>query len=150
MTQQDILAKLGLSESEQKAYITLLAMGQLSEGELAKFSKLNVREVTEILSKLKEKGLTHEIHGITAKWVASYPFKGMSESVAHLRTDLKALSSDLAAVLKSRVTEYKSYSEQTRKEMEESLDRTKRSLKISTDTMKEDFEKFTGSVLEKS
>lgn len=150
MTQQDILTKLGLSESEQKAYITLLAMGQLSEGELAKFSNISVREVIELLSQLKEKGLAHEIHGITAKWVASYPFKGMSESVAHLRTDLATLSSDLDTILKSRVTEYKSYSEQTRKEMEESLDRTKRTINISTDTMKEDFEKFTGSVVEKS
>lgn len=150
MTQQDILAKLGLSESEQKAYITLLAMGQLSEGELAKFSNIRVQEVIGILSQLKEKGLAHEIHGITAKWVASYPFKDMSESIAHLRTDLAALSSDLDAVLKNRVTEYQSYSEQTRKEMEESLDRTKRTIKISTDTMKEDFEKFTDSIVEKS
>ena len=60
MSTTPFLAKIGLSDDEQKVYLALLALGPLSAGEIAKYAGVkNISTVKTILQKLMERNYTN-------------------------------------------------------------------------------------------
>lgn len=54
---EDILNRIGLTESEKKVYLSVLSLGDSSRGEIVNVSGVAGSKVYELLNKLQEKGL---------------------------------------------------------------------------------------------
>ncbi|NHJ40727.1 MAG: hypothetical protein FK731_11910 [Asgard group archaeon] len=107
MSTSPFLTKIGLSEDEQKVYLSLLALGPLSAGEIAKYTSVKpISNVKTILEKLFGKNYAYNIEGLVDKAIGLYPYAEIAaeaendaRKIDQLVTELKKFVDDQVAHL---------------------------------------------------
>jgi len=96
------LERIGLSEDEQKVYVTLLALGPLTAGEISKYTGIKpISKIKSVLTALFERNYAYNIEGLVDKAIGLYPFR---EIAAEAEKDSKKID-QLVAELKNYVAE---------------------------------------------
>ncbi len=96
------LERIGLSEDEQKVYVTLLALGPLTAGEISKYTGIKpISKIKTTLTALFERNYAYNIEGLVDKAIGLYPFR---EIAAEAEKDSKNID-QLVAELKNYVAE---------------------------------------------
>ncbi len=96
------LERIGLSEEEQKVYVSLLALGPLTAGEMSKYTKIKpISKIKAISAALIERNYAYNIDGLVDKVIGLYPFR---EIAAEADKDSKKID-QLVSELKSYVAE---------------------------------------------
>ena len=95
---QQFLDKLGLSQYEKQAYLTLLQLGRAKSKKISKESKVSYGRIYEILEKLEERGLISSLPTTPRTFEAIDPkisfkliLKKKSEEIAELEKDVKQI-----------------------------------------------------------
>lgn len=102
MSTSPFLTKIGLSEDEQKVYLSLLALGPLSAGEIAKYTSVKpISTVKTILEKLFGKNYAYNLDGLVDKAIGLYPY---AEIAAEAENDARKID-QLVTELKKFVDE---------------------------------------------
>ncbi|MFQ5979018.1 MAG: helix-turn-helix domain-containing protein [Candidatus Heimdallarchaeota archaeon] len=99
-----ILEQLGLASHEEKVYITLLALGQLTTGEISRHSGVDFFQSERALERLIERGLVQQVQGLS-RFVALYPFEGFVEEAQKGVEVLASLGLDLESYVTVKVNE---------------------------------------------
>ncbi|MFX0015734.1 MAG: helix-turn-helix domain-containing protein [Promethearchaeota archaeon] len=89
------LESLDLDLQESKVYITLLALGPLSLGEIIKYAEFSSADVFKALEGLQSKGYIHQIPGITDRYNAMLPFNDLKASTNTTISQMEQLASQL-------------------------------------------------------
>jgi sugar-specific transcriptional regulator TrmB len=116
MSTSPFLTKIGLSETEQKVYLSLLGLGPLSAGEISKYTGVKpISSIKTILEKLFGMGYAYNIDGLVDKAIGLYPF---AEIAAEAENDAKKID-QLVTELKKFVDEQIQRLTQVMKETED-------------------------------
>ncbi|NHJ86542.1 MAG: hypothetical protein FK734_13840 [Asgard group archaeon] len=132
-TTTPFLDKIGLSEEEQKVYLSLLALGPLTAGEISKYSGVKpISKVRQVLAKLMERNYAYNIEGLVDKVIGLYPFK---EIAAEAENDAKKIE-QIVAEIKQFVTDQIAHFNQVLKETEEHVraEKSKATTAITTNS----------------
>jgi sugar-specific transcriptional regulator TrmB len=96
------LERIGLSEDEQKVFVTLLALGPLTAGEISKYTGIKpISKIKATIGALIERNYAYNIEGLVDKAIGLYPFR---EIAAEAEKDSKKID-QLVAELKNYVAE---------------------------------------------
>ncbi|NHJ46612.1 MAG: hypothetical protein FK733_02380 [Asgard group archaeon] len=116
MSTSPFLTKIGLSETEQKVYLSLLALGPLSAGEIAKYTGVKpISTVKTCLEKLYGRKYAYNIEGLVDKTIGLYPF---AEIAAEAENDAQKID-QLVTELKQFVDQQIQHLTQVMKETED-------------------------------
>ena len=102
--ESSILQQLGLASHEEKVYITLLALGQLTTGEISRYSGQDYFQTERAIERLIERGLVRNVQGVS-RFVAFYPFEGFVEDAQKGVKILATLGLDLDSYVTVKVEE---------------------------------------------
>jgi sugar-specific transcriptional regulator TrmB len=109
------LERIGLSEDEQKVYVTLLALGPLTAGEISKYTGIKpISKIKSTIGALMERNYAYNIDGLVDKAIGLYPFKEIAEAAGN---DSKKIDK-LVAELKNYVAEMIAHFDQVMKDTE--------------------------------
>ena len=109
------LERIGLSEDEQKVYVSLLALGPLSAGEISKYTKIKpISKIKATTAALIERNYAYNIDGLVDKAIGLYPYR---EIAAEAGKDSKKID-QLVTELKSYVAEMIAHFDQVMKDTE--------------------------------
>lgn len=89
------LDSLDLNFQESKIYITLLALGPLSLGEIIKYAEFALDDAIKSLEELKAKGYTHEITGVALRYSAIIPWDDLRSSTEITISQMETLAGQL-------------------------------------------------------
>lgn len=96
------LDKLGLSQYEKQAYLTLLQLGRAKSKKISKESKVSYGRIYEILDKLEERGLITGLPTMPRTFEAIDPkisfrllLKKKSDEIAELENDVKTIKTPI-------------------------------------------------------
>ncbi len=95
---------LDLAPDEEKIYLTLLAMGNSSIGEIIQYSGLPYETVATNIENLMQKQLIHRLEGIPSRYVAIYPFKLFAEAAQGSVERMQALVSELTTKVQENLS----------------------------------------------
>ncbi|MHA2371354.1 MAG: helix-turn-helix domain-containing protein, partial [Candidatus Hodarchaeales archaeon] len=115
-----ILEQLGLASHEEKVYITLLALGQLTTGEISRHSGVDFFQTERALERLMERGLVQQVQGLS-RFVALYPFEGFVEDAQKGVEALASLGLDLESYVITKVNELRLRIEEQKGSIETSM-----------------------------
>ncbi len=103
----DKLTKIGLSEYEAKAYITLLAEDPLTAYEIAKNSGVPTSKIYEVIRKLESRRIIQAIHGERSKVYTPLPPDEFIQSYrAAVEDSLRSVRSELKDIKAGMDTSY--------------------------------------------
>ncbi|WP_455464570.1 helix-turn-helix domain-containing protein [Candidatus Hodarchaeum mangrovi] len=97
------LDSLDLDFQETKIYISLIALGPLSLGEIEKQTEFSTEETRKYLEGLKQKGYVFDIQGITPRYRAILPFNGLKVSGDQSIIKMENLISELETYVKEKL-----------------------------------------------
>ncbi|MFX0052124.1 MAG: hypothetical protein ACFE8U_12645 [Candidatus Hermodarchaeota archaeon] len=97
------LESLDLDFQESKIYVTLLALGPISLGELIRNTEFTSEDVVRSIKGLKNKGYVHEIPGIASRFVAHLPFKDLKSSAEITISQVETLAAQLDAHIEKKL-----------------------------------------------
>ncbi|MCS7386140.1 MAG: TrmB family transcriptional regulator [archaeon GB-1867-005] len=83
------LRKLGLTNYEARAYITLVERGAMTAGSLSKASKIPYSKIYDVLSRLEEKGWIIIERGKPNKYKARPPSEAAKMAIKRIESELK-------------------------------------------------------------
>ncbi|MFX1282443.1 MAG: helix-turn-helix domain-containing protein [Promethearchaeota archaeon] len=89
------LESLDLNFQESKVYITLLALGPLSLGEIIKNTEFTSADTIKSLENLQNKGYVHQIPGVADRFNAIIPFNDLKASTNTTISQMEHLASQL-------------------------------------------------------
>jgi sugar-specific transcriptional regulator TrmB len=109
MEEIDALTKIGLTNSESKVYLALLAIGgYASKARIVKESKISASKVYEILDKLHNKGLISTVEKDKAHNYAAAPPQKINEYLEQKRKQLDIEEETINRILPKLNSQYKS------------------------------------------
>lgn len=88
----DGLKRLGLTEYEARAYVTLVEKGPLTANTLSKHSKIPYSKVYDVLSRLEEKGWIIIEGGKPKKYKPKSPREAIEITVRRIENEIKSIS----------------------------------------------------------
>jgi len=97
------LDSLDLDFQETKIYISLIALGPLSLGEIEKQTEFSTENTRKYLEGLKQKGYVYDIQGITPRYRAILPFNGLKVSGDQSIIKMENLTSELEKHVKEKL-----------------------------------------------
>ncbi|MEW6600135.1 MAG: helix-turn-helix domain-containing protein [Nitrospirota bacterium] len=101
------LSKLGFSEYEAKAYITLLKENPLTAYEIAKYSGIPTSKIYEVIKKLENKHTIQSIHGERSKmYVPLSPEEFIQEFRSTIEDNILAVKEELKDIKAGMDTSY--------------------------------------------
>ncbi len=89
------LESLDLNFQESKVYITLLALGPLSLGEIIKYTEFTSVDTVESIQGLQNKEYIHQIPGVTERYNAILPFNDLKASTNTTISQMEQLATQL-------------------------------------------------------
>jgi len=117
MAIQDVLGKIGLTNSESKVYMALLDLGESSVGEIIKKAEIASSKVYELLDKLMEKGLVSTFLKAHVKYFKPADPSRLKEYLTSKIYSLKHYEKELDEILPSLHLKYTKHKEETEVEM---------------------------------
>lgn len=91
-----------LSPEEAKVYIELIALGQLTPGELAQIKNEEFESVKQACEGLAQKGFAKRMPGNIPKYIAQYPFSTLTDSTKTVFEQLKTVIQELEEFVESK------------------------------------------------
>ena len=91
----DGLRKLGLTEYEARAYVTLVERGTLTANSLSKYSEIPYSKIYDVLSRLEKKGWIIIEEGKPKKYKPKPPKEAVKISVSKIENELQNISSEM-------------------------------------------------------
>ncbi len=91
----EIINGLSLNNNEEKIYLLLLSMGQLSTAEIAQMIEGKITEVENNINTLISKDLVFTNPGIVKKFSAVYPLVSLSEKAKDTLTTIQSLGDEI-------------------------------------------------------
>lgn len=104
------LSRLGLNQYEAKAYISLLAIGSPTAGELAEDAKIPRSRVYDVLSSLEDKGFVVSRAGRPTKYKATDPSELVGVVKKHRQEDFEKSIGELDRLSSVIVSQFKEIS----------------------------------------
>ncbi len=78
---EEVLDVVQLSEEELQSYSLVLALGNVTLGDLVLLQGFSVEQAEEIISKLEERRMVVKLPGIVTRYQAVPPFEGLAEEI---------------------------------------------------------------------
>jgi sugar-specific transcriptional regulator TrmB len=97
------LESLDLDFQESKVYVTMLALGPISLGELIQNTEFTSEDVVKSIDSLRNKGYVHEIPGVALRFVAHLPFKELKSSAEITISQVETLAAQLDAHIEEKL-----------------------------------------------
>lgn len=91
----DGLRKLGLTEYEARAYITLVERGTLTANALSKYSEIPYSKIYDVLSRLEKKGWIIIEEEKPKKYKPKPPKEAIKISISKIESELRGVSLDI-------------------------------------------------------
>ena len=98
------LDTLNLNEQESKVYVTLLALGPLSLGEIIQQAGFSFDETVQYLEQLKNKGYLVEISGVAIRYRVILPLDDLKASTEATITKMEDLATQLDEHISQKLT----------------------------------------------
>lgn len=133
MSTTPFLERIGLSEEEQKVYLSLLALGPLTAGEISKYTGVKpISKVKQILETFFSKNYAYNVEGLVDKAIGLYPFREIAEEAGKDGEKIDAI----VAELKQYVANQVKHLDQVMREAEETVtaEKNKSSKKITDES----------------
>ncbi|MHA1741585.1 MAG: helix-turn-helix domain-containing protein, partial [Candidatus Thorarchaeota archaeon] len=96
MSEQSVIQKIsGLDDSEMQVYSLVLSTGNVTTGDIALMSNMDLDEVERIITSLERKGLLIALSGIVPRFQAVAPFEDLAKELQEVGQKIERAREDL-------------------------------------------------------